>query len=78
LYILFWALLATGIELLSVLLGLFRYLNGWNPGYSFVFDIVALFLLILHYKKPLLTWALTGILILSGAIYTNLPLYNIK
>ena len=55
-YILFWALLYTSVEWLSVSLGYFSYHYGWNLYWSFGFNCTMFPLIILHYKKPLWVW----------------------
>ena len=55
-FILFWVLLYTSVEFLSMRLGYFSYHYGWNIYWSFGFNCLMFPLLILHYKKPLWVW----------------------
>ncbi|WGG46923.1 CBO0543 family protein [Rossellomorea sp. DA94] len=67
-YVSSWIVYFTFIEYLFHKKGLFLYENGWNLGWSAVFNIIMFTILGLHHKKPLLALILSvpiiGILLL--------------
>ena len=76
-YILIWVVLFTLVELVLTRFQYIRYSNGWNIGWSILFDAVMFPLLKIHHEKPQLAWFLT--LILGGTItYLCIPLSSIK
>jgi hypothetical protein len=53
-YVTIWTMLFIGIELISYVLGMISYHNGWNIWWSVMFNFMMFSLLALHYKKPLI------------------------
>lgn len=77
LYILIWVVLFTLNELVCSWFGNFKYSNGWNIGWSILFDIVLFPLLKIHHEKPSIAWIL-AFLIGTTFIYYFIPLSSIK
>lgn len=64
-YIVIWAVLYTIAEWILLYHGYVRYDESWNILLSFAFNIMLFSLVTMHFKKPLLTWAITIILALG-------------
>jgi hypothetical protein len=73
-YILLWVCIFTGIEAIACLTGGFKYSNGWNLCYSFLFDLLMFPLLRLHFKKTLLVWPISVVLALVFVLWFKIPL----
>jgi len=50
------------------------YHNGWTFGWSIFFNINTFFMLIVHYKRPLLAWILSIFFVLFYVYYFQVPL----
>lgn len=77
LYILIWVIIFTLIELVFSWFGYLKYSNGWNIGWSILFDIVMFLLLKIHHEKPPIAWTL-AFLLGTTIIYFFIPLSSIK
>jgi len=44
------------VEFIASKLGYFSYYNGWNIGYTIIFNYIMFPILILHYRKPVYVW----------------------
>jgi len=77
-YILFWALLYTSVEALSLRLGYFSHHNGWNLYWSFSFNCIMFPLLLLHFKKPLWVWPVSITLAFLTVLYFDIPFGILK
>lgn len=77
LYVLIWVVSFILIELLCTWFGNLKYNNGWNIGWSILFDIIMFPLLKIHHEKPQLAWIIS-FLIGTTIIYYFIPLSNIK
>ncbi|MBM7691678.1 hypothetical protein JOC77_001085 [Peribacillus deserti] len=79
LWIAFWVVIYTGIEFVNLTyLDLINHHNGWNIGWSILFNIVMFSLLRLHFKNPLLAWALSIPWILFLWNVFDIPLYKLR
>jgi len=74
----FWVSLWSFLEWLSIQLGNFSYLNGWNFIWSFLFNIVLFSMVRLHYKMPLLTYGLSFILAVVLLSIFDVPFEKMK
>lgn len=74
LYIVFWVALFTLLEYIAYLTGGFGYTNGWNIGYSTLFNFLMFPLLRLHIKKPLLVWPVSALLAFLLLFWFRIPL----
>ncbi len=77
-YILAWVAIFTLIELLSYKLGFFSYHNGWNLGWSLLFNCIMFLLMWLHYRKPPWAWALAVVTGSFIVIYFSIPFSSMK
>ncbi|WP_372512770.1 CBO0543 family protein [Bacillus salipaludis] len=77
-YIIFWVLLNSAIEISYHLIGLFKYYHGWNFWWSVLFNCVMFPMLILHYKKPLMAYALSVPIIIVLLLYFDVPIDKLK
>ncbi|SPF51613.1 conserved membrane hypothetical protein [Candidatus Desulfosporosinus infrequens] len=77
LYILKWVVLFTLIELICSWFGNFKYSNGWNIGWSILFDTVMFPLLKIHHEKPPIAWAL-AFLLGTTIVFYFIPLSSMK
>lgn len=65
LYILFWVFLYGVIELVGYyIFDAIDHFNGWNMGWSLLFDLILFIMLPIHHKRPLLAWGLSLIVII--------------
>ncbi|MFS0862440.1 CBO0543 family protein [Fredinandcohnia sp. 179-A 10B2 NHS] len=64
LYILIWVLIYTLNEFADLSLGLIKYYNGWNLGWSILFNIVMFSIIRLHHLKPLPAWVVSIIFVI--------------
>ena len=74
----FWVSLWSFLEWVSIQLGNFSYLNGWNFIWSFLFNIVLFSMVRLHYKMPLLTYGLSFILAVVLLSIFDVPFEKMK
>ncbi|HWQ43586.1 MAG TPA: CBO0543 family protein, partial [Desulfosporosinus sp.] len=58
LYILIWVAIFTLVELFFSSFSYLKYSNGWNIGWSILFNTVMFPLLKIHHEKPQLAWPL--------------------
>ena len=77
-YIFLWVFILVFSEIISYCLGFISYHNGWNICWTALFDSIMLPLMILHYKKPLMAWFVSIILLIIALIYFKVPFSAIK
>lgn len=66
------------LEWISLQLGEFVYHNGWNLAWTVTLN-TALFLMVrLHYKRPLLTYALSVVATITLLVIFNVPFSKMK
>jgi hypothetical protein len=65
LYLLGWTCLYMINEGIDYKTGLITYTNGWNIKWSIVFNMVMFLVLWIHYRRPILAWAVSILFILS-------------
>jgi len=63
LYILVWASINSGIELVMHRLGLIVYDNGWSLPWSVLVNCAMFPVLRIHYTRPLLAWCLSAVFV---------------
>ncbi|MDQ0201884.1 CBO0543 family protein [Neobacillus ginsengisoli] len=78
LWIGFWVFLWSALEFVSLSLGQFSYYNGWNFMWSVLFDITFFSMARLHYKKPLLCFALSVVAPVILLWLFKVPISNMK
>lgn len=78
LYILFWVIIYSLVEIFSYIFGFFSYHNSWTIWWSILFNCAMFPLLWIHYKKPL--WAVSLLLIYTtvGLILFKIPISSMK
>lgn len=77
-YLLFWMIIYISVEWFLSELGYFSYHNGWNLGWSVLFNIGMFTLLRVHYKKPLLAWGISVFIILFLLIIFDVPINKMR
>ncbi|MBT2738349.1 CBO0543 family protein [Bacillus sp. ISL-7] len=77
-WIIFWVTLLSVVELLNYKMGLMSYHNGWNFWWSVIFYLVQLPFIRLHYKKPLLTYGLSVLIIIGLLLFFKVPVSKMK
>jgi len=77
-YVLFWVAIYTILEMVSHYLGFFSYHNGWNIGWSILFDCLMFPLLWLHHKNPLWVWPIGFIVSIALLVIFKVPLSSMK
>jgi hypothetical protein len=77
-YILLWMIFYISGEWLLSKLGYFSYHNGWNLGWSVLFNIGMFTLLRVHYKKPLLAWGISVFIVLFLMIIFDVPINKMR
>jgi hypothetical protein len=79
LWVAFWVLLYFGKEFVN-----FKFFHeishhhGWNLGWSFIFDIIMFIILRIHFKKPLLAWAISVPWIIFLLVWFHVPIDAFK
>lgn len=58
LYLAFWVMLYTGIEVATGMIGMIKNYNGWNIWWSVFHNSIQFPLVILHHRKPLFAWVI--------------------
>lgn len=64
LYMAFWVLLYTLNEIMDLFFHLMKHYNGWNLGYSILFNVVMFVILRVHHSKPPIAWGLSILFII--------------
>jgi hypothetical protein len=59
-----WIVIYVGVELIGGIFGRITYHNGWNLGWSALFISVMFPMLRLHYKKPVIAYFISIIIII--------------
>ncbi|MDF9407186.1 hypothetical protein L7E55_02250 [Pelotomaculum isophthalicicum JI] len=77
LYIILWVIFLATIELITFKQNGISYHNGWNLGWSIVFDFAIFSFLRLHYIKPILAWFFSLILIIVIFIVFDISIKEI-
>jgi hypothetical protein len=72
-YIVIWVGLYFGLELLALKYDYMQHYNGWNLGYSLIFDCLLFPLLIIHQKRAPVAWLLAGFIGVGITFYFKLP-----
>ncbi|WP_227939396.1 CBO0543 family protein [Alkalihalobacillus deserti] len=70
-----WVLIYITAEFINLHFGLFTHHNGWEYGYSVLFVMMMFLLFPIHYRKPLLAWGISFLIILLILLNFDLPLY---
>ncbi|MGA5691610.1 CBO0543 family protein [Cytobacillus pseudoceanisediminis] len=73
-WVVFWALIFEGIELIAYFNKSIIHQYGWTLGYSFLFNIMTFSLLPIHKWKPWAAWILACISVLLLWIIFDPPL----
>jgi hypothetical protein len=78
LWFLLWSAIYLTKEYINENLGFITYHNGWNFGWSVLFTGIIFLSLPVHFKKPLLAWALSVVIIIFFVIIFDLKLSEMK
>lgn len=70
-----WVTIYVVAEYTNLTVGLFSHHNGWKMGYSILFIMMMFILFPIHYKKPLLAWGISLLIILLVILNFDLPIY---
>ncbi len=73
-----WLAGATTIEFIMLMLGYYKYSNGWNIWWSASFDLVFLPMIIVHQKYPPLAWIIALILGTTIFLIFKIPISQMK
>lgn len=76
LWVMGWVFLWALAEWTDGLLGLITYHHGWNFWWSVAFMSMAVPMVRLHFKKPLLTYGLSAIVIVFMMVIFKVPIYK--
>jgi hypothetical protein len=77
-YIVLWILVFISVEWLLSYFGFFSYYNGWSIVWSLLFNIGMFTILKIHFKKPLLAWIISIMVILFLVIYFDVPIEKMR
>lgn len=77
-YILRWVFIFISVEWMMSKLDLFSYHNGWNIGWSILFNAIMFTMLRIHFKKPLLAWAISIFIVLWLIIFFEVPIEKMR
>ncbi|MCA1065776.1 CBO0543 family protein [Rossellomorea sp. AcN35-11] len=75
---LIWVGIFTGLE---VSVGIVKYIvydNSWNIWWSIIFNMITFVMIPLHYRRPLLTWLFSLIVIACLCMIFELPLTKMR
>ncbi|WP_409253945.1 CBO0543 family protein [Bacillus sp. SCS-153A] len=78
LMILVWTSIYGLNEFITNQLGGLSYHRGWSFGWDLVFNVMMFTMLVIHYKKPLIAWMLTGPIIVTLWLIFDVPLSVLK
>ncbi|WP_369125267.1 CBO0543 family protein [Alicyclobacillus fastidiosus] len=73
-HVLWWVLLYAAIELFWVIIGLFHYYHGWTFWWSVLFDCIMFPMVRLHYKRPLLAFAISIPIVITFMVVFHVPI----
>jgi hypothetical protein len=77
-YLALWITVFVSVEWFLGYLGYFSYYNGWTLGWSFLFNVGMFMILRIHFKRPLLAWAISVFVILFLVIYFDVPIEKMR
>jgi hypothetical protein len=77
-YIILWIIVFVSAEWFLSYFGFFSYHNGWNIGWSFLFNIGMFIILIIHFKKPLLALTISVFVVIFLALYFDVPIEKMR
>ncbi|WP_088104134.1 CBO0543 family protein [Halalkalibacter urbisdiaboli] len=77
-YFVFWVMLYLSVEYINLYIGLISHHNSWNMWHSVLFVIFMFIIFPIHYKKPLLAWIISGIVLIFILTQFELPLDKMK
>ncbi|MFD0695295.1 CBO0543 family protein [Paenibacillus sp. GCM10027628] len=75
-YIILWIAIYGVVELLLQLNGGIVYKNGWNFGYSLLFDAIMFPMLVLHLNKPLWAYPISVVIVVLLMFLFKVPIYE--
>lgn len=78
LYFLLWVAIFASLELLSLLVGVISYKNGWHFGWSIVLNLCTFPTLYLHYRRPLWGWGVSFLVTTIFVILFQVPIMKLK
>lgn len=78
LYIIKWVIIYTLVELFFYSIGLVKYYNGWNLGWSALHNLYQFPILILHDMNPALAWFFSSVIFTAIVLIFKLPLSSIN
>ena len=77
-YIAFWVTIYSSMEVLSLVVGLGSYYNGWTLWWSILVNIVLFIALRIHYSKPILAWLIGGLFSILVLVVFDFHLTDFK
>ncbi|MFJ7309628.1 CBO0543 family protein [Peribacillus frigoritolerans] len=77
-YFALWVVIFSSIEFFFYLGGKMSYFNGWNYGYSVLFNCITFPILRLHHSKPLSAWLLSIPIAAIILLYFDFSFVNLK
>lgn len=77
-YITLWVFGMSFLEYIVHIKGGIRYYNGWNLGWSILFNSIMFPLLFLNYKKPLLSWIVSIVLAFAFMFIFKVPFSSLR
>lgn len=72
-YISFWAVLLSALEIPLVKANIITYHNGWNIWWTVVLWFISLPVIRLHYSRPFWAWLATLLLTVLSIVYFEIP-----
>jgi hypothetical protein len=78
-WIAFWVLILSAKEFINLkYLNLINHYHGWNIVWSVIFNIIMFIILRIHFKSPLLAWAISIIWIIFLYNWFDVPINTLK
>ncbi|MGF2615890.1 hypothetical protein FZC84_07390 [Rossellomorea vietnamensis] len=76
--VLMWTAIYGVNEFITNFFGGLTYHRGWHFGWDIAFNLIMFTMLIIHYKRPLAAWILTGPIIITLWMIFDIPLSVLK
>jgi hypothetical protein len=76
--IVLWSGIYAISELVAKFTGVMTYHNGWNFWWDCTFNVMMLFMLLIHYRKPILAWILTIPIVVGLFLIFHIPFSVLK
>ena len=78
LYIVVWTCINTALEYICHITGYLSYSNNWNILWSAAMYFIAFILVLMHFKRPLITWIISDVFAILTMLVFEIPFSTLK